>query len=180
MKTIENLENEYEKFVIKSDFVKTYKDFIAFMYLSLEETYSIEQDYKREMKTIKKDEFRAKLGNKLLFQNNDLSFYKYDREIILELTDMIFKYREFYERVLSVSNEDNYLKLVKLVDFINKYYDEHIYLYEFRRDRLEMYLKGIDMSNSKYEDNREVLYEFADKKINVFDKEKVYSKKVSE
>ena len=171
MKTIEDLENEFNHFEIISDFVVSYKDFIAFMYLGLEETYSIEKDYKKEMKKLKMGEFKAKVLN-VLFQDSETEFYKYDENIILELTDMLYKYREFYEKIVTISNEDNYKELVKLVDFLSKYYNEHINYFECKRDKLEMYLKRISMSNSKYEDNRDVLYEFADKKINIFDKEK--------
>lgn len=176
MKTVEDLDSEYEQFEIKSDFVVTYKDFIAFMYLGLEETYSIEKDYKKEMRKLKRDEIKAKILN-LLFQDSEIDFYKYDENIILELTDMLYKYREFYEKILTISNEDNFKELVKLVDFLSKYYNDHINYYECKRDKLEMYLKRINMSNSKYEDNREALYEFVNKKINLFDKEKVYSLK---
>ena len=179
MKTIEDLENEYNHFETISDFVETYKDFIAFMYIGLEETYSIEKDYKKEMKKLKREEFIAKIVN-VFFHDSEIDFYMYDENIILELTDMLYKHRGFYEKILTISNEDNYKELVKLVDFLSKYYNEHINYFECKRDKLEMYLKRINMVNSKYDDNREVLYEFADKKINIFDKEKVYSKKISE
>lgn len=167
MKTIEEIEKDYNSFKVKTDFVYTYKDFLAFMYLGLEETYEIEKDFKREIRKNKKDQMKCKIINTLLFQNdqNDIEYYEYDNRLMAELNIMILKYREIYQSIMLISTEDNYKELLKMMDFLTKYYEEHLNYYEHRRDRLEMFLKGISMSDSRYEDNQDSLYEFVDKKL---------------
>ena len=158
MKKIEDIEKEYKEFQIKTDYIRDYKDFIAFMCLGLEETYEAEKDFK----------------------GLDLNYFKYDNNILIELMDMTLKYRKYFEDIIMVSTEKNYQQLLKIMDFLSKYYGEHIDYFEYKRDKLEKYLQGIDMFNPKYEDNREVLYEFVDKKLSGLDKDKILSRKYSE
>ena len=77
-----------------------------------------------------------------------------------------------FKKIINVANEDNYKELVKLTDFIAKYYGETIDYYEFERDRLEAAYKGFQMSNSKYENNQKIISEFFNNKIQKYEKNK--------
>ena len=180
MKKIEDIEKEYKEFQIKTDYIRDYKDFIAFMCLGLEETYEAEKDFKKELKNNKRDEVKGKIRNIIFTTGLDLNYFKYDNNILIELMDMTIKYRKYFEEIIIISTEKNYQQLLKIMDFLRKYYGEHIDYFEYKRDKLEKYLQGIDMFNPKYEDNREVLYEFVDKKLSGLDKDKILSRKYSE
>ena len=78
---------------------------------------------------------------------------------------MIREYRSLFYRLVLIASEDSRLEIVKLVDFLGEYYNQHVDYFDHRRDQLEMAFRGFQMYNSKYEDNREVVYQFADKKI---------------
>jgi len=165
MKSEDEIEDEYNSFKIKTTFVNTYKEFISFMYLGIKETHEIEKDFKREIRKNNIDEVKAKLKNTLLSQNNDVSFYEYDNNLMFELITMILNYREIYINIIRIATEDNYRELLKVMDFLTKYYKDHINYFEHKRDKLEMYIKGISYNDSRYEDNQDVLYKFIDKKL---------------
>lgn len=165
MKSVEEIEDEYNLFNRKTTFVNTYKDFISFMYLGIKETHEIEKDFKREIRKNNLDIVKAKIKNTLLSQKNDIEYYEYDNGLMSELNTMILNYREIYVNIIHIATEDNYMELLKVMDFLTYYYKEHIKYYEHKRDKLEMYIKGISFSDSRYEDNQDVLYKFIDKKL---------------
>ncbi len=180
MKTITELEEEYEKFEIKSKHVNSLEEFLAFIIIGIDDTYEIEKDYKKEIKENKRWQLSAKIRNffNFIFEEEEESFYDYDNQILDELTELITKYRNYFQRIIQIVNKDNYKELLKLVDFLCKYYGEEIDYYEYRRDELEMELKGLNFCNSRYEDNQEVIDEFAEKILKSFEKtpEKIYEK----
>ena len=180
MKTITELEEEYEKFEIKSKHVNSLEEFLAFIIIGIDDTYEIERDYKIEKKENKRWQLAAKIRNlfNFIFEEEEECFYDYDNQILDELTELITKYRNYFQRIIQIVNKDNYKELLKLVDFLCKYYGEEIDYYEYRRDELEMELKGLNFCNSRYEDNQEVIDEFAEKILKSFEKtpEKIYEK----
>lgn len=180
MKTITELKEEYEKFEIKSKHVNSLEEFLAFIIIGIDDTYEIEKDYKKEIKENKRWQLSAKIRNffNFIFEEEEESFYDYDNQILDELTELITKYRNYFQRIIQIVNKDNYKELLKLVDFLCKYYGEEIDYYEYRRDELEMELKGLNFCNSRYEDNQEVIDEFAEKILKSFEKtpEKIYEK----
>lgn len=180
MKAITELEEEYEKFEIKSKHVNSLEEFLAFIIIGIDDTYEIEKDYKKEIKENKRWQLSAKIRNffNFIFEEEEESFYDYDNQILDELTELITKYRNYFQRIIQIVNKDNYKELLKLVDFLCKYYGEEIDYYEYRRDELEMELKGLNFCNSRYEDNQEVIDEFAEKILKSFEKtpEKIYEK----
>ena len=179
MKTIEELEEEYKNFNIKSDFIQTKEDFILFLLIGVEDTYELEKDNNKEIKANKLAKWDAKVTALLMFNDasDEIEFLDEDNNILLEINKMVEDYRNMYIQIGSITNEDNYKELLKLVDFCTEYYNQHIDFFDSERDSLElMYTKGICMYNPKYSDNRDVVMEFAQKKINGFDKNKVLVK----
>ncbi len=178
MKTINELEVEYNNFEIQNTHVKSLEDFLLFIAIGIDDTYAIEKDYKIEKRENKKWQLAAKIRNffNFIFQEEEESFYDEDNNILNELTDLILKYRTYYEKMIEIANQDNFEELVKLTDFLSEYYGKEIDYYEYRRDKLEMNLKGLNFYNSKYEDNQKVIDEFTNKKLEKLSKsyQKVY------
>ena len=172
MKTINEIEEEYNNFEIKSTHVAKIDEFMAFMMVGIDDTFEIERDYKIEKKENKRWQLAAKIRNffNFIFEEEEERFYDYDNQILDELTELITKYRNYFERIIQIVNKDNYKELLKLVDFLCKYYGEEIDYYEYRRDKLEMELKGLSFCNSRYEDNQEVIDEFTNRVLNEIEK----------
>ena len=88
MKTITELKEEYEKFEIKSKHVNSLEEFLAFIIIGIDDTYEIENDYKKEIKENKRWQLSAKIRNffNFIFEEEEESFYDYDNNILEELT----------------------------------------------------------------------------------------------
>ena len=167
MKTLEDIEKEYGEFEIKSNFVSNFDELITFLEIGLDDTFENEKDYVRELRENRRWRIDALVRNFFffLFEEEDVEFYDYDNQILKDAIQMIREYRSLFTRMLVVASEENRLELIKLVDFLGDYYNRHVDYFDHRRDQLEMAFRGFQMYNSKYEDNREVVYQFADKKI---------------
>lgn len=181
MKTIEDLETEYKNFETKSTDVNSLEKFLNFINIGIDDTYEIEGDYKKERRENKFWQFSARIRNifNFLFIEEETEFYDYDNKILDELTTLVLTYRTYYEKMIELSNQNNYLELVKLTDFLIHYYSQHIDYYEYRRNKLEMEIQGYSFYNSKYENNQEVVAEFVEKKLSEFEQaqQKEYGKK---
>ena len=180
MKTIEEIEEEYRNFKLKSDFVKSKEDFILFLLIGMEDTYVLEEDNNREIRINNRNKLDAKIRKFLFFSddNSEVDFFDQDNNILLEINKMVEDYRNMYAIMTEIVDEDNYKELVKLVDFCTEYYNYHIDFFDSERDSLEMAMKGICMYNPKYSDNRDVVKEFVENKMREFDKDKILVKKV--
>ena len=102
---------------------------------------------------------------------------KYPVEIIGVDNDSMDRTAEIYKRLIVLADDDNYMELLKLIDFASIYYDSNIEYFEYLRDCLEMNLKGYSMCNSRYSDTREEFGKFVDKKISEYEDVKVYKLK---
>ena len=180
MKTVKDIEKEYEGFQIKSNFIKSCEDLVAFLLVGIDDTYEIEKFNKKEILYNKFAQLETRIKNFifLIFDMEEIDLFDEDNELLEESNKLVENYRETCERVIDVANDENYLELIKLIDFCTEYYNKHIDYFEFERDVLEMSLKGISMYNPKYEDNRKVVEEFVDKKLSVYTNNKQLVKKV--
>ena len=174
MKTIKEIEKEYDSYQVESKFVTNYDELISFLLIGIDDTYAIEKECKKEYNQNRIWQIDGKIRNFLsfIFESEEVEFYDYDNSIIFSIIELIETYRTYFKKIINVANEDNYKELVKLTDFIAKYYGETIDYYEFERDRLEAAYKGFQMSNSKYENNQKIISEFFNNKIQKYEKNK--------
>lgn len=181
MKSIQEIEKEYEGFTPVSTFIKNTDELVAFLDVGIDDTKYIEKDYIKEIRENKRSQFDAKIRNFFffIFEQEEVEFYDEDNEILFSLRDLVLKYRALYERMKAIATEENREELIKLVDFLTKYYNEHIDYFENERDRLELSYKGISMYNPTKKDNRKVIEEFADKVLSHLEtnKSKIYVRK---
>ena len=181
MKTIDEIKKEYEGFQIKSDFVTSKDELIAFLSVGIDDTYDIEKDNNKEIKLNKIAEIEARIRNIFffIFEEEEVDFYAEDNSILSECNKLVYYYRSLYERIIELATDDNYLELLKLVDFATEYYNSHIDYFDYQRDKLETILKGFSMYNPSKQDNRSVLEEFIDEKLSVYDPNKQLVKRSS-
>jgi hypothetical protein len=168
MKTIEEIEAEYEKYEIKSNFVTNLNEFKTFIQIGIDDTLDQKKASKQEIIINLRDSIILKIRNFLLMNPNDdvFTYINMDNAILDEIIIMTQEYKNNFERLLEIATESNYKELVKLVDFSCEYYNNHINFFETKRDTIEYLFSGFNYYNSKYDDNREVFQEFFNKKIN--------------
>lgn len=173
MKTREDLEKEYEEFQIKSDFVNSLDEFRVFLLVGIDDTFDIEKANKKEIMYNKLSSLKAQASNVINFLDEpiDVEFFALDNEILENVGDITVQFRNMYLRMVDIANGDNYLELLKLVDFCSTYYGKQIDYYEYLRDRLEMMYRGIDYSNRKYDDNKDAILEFIKMMMSKYDKD---------
>ena len=94
-----------------------------------------------------------------------MAFYDADNELINEGIQLAYKQKKYFKSIISISKEDNYDELLKLTEFTIYYYNSHVEYIDIKRDILEMYIKGYNMTNSRGKDNRKVFDEFFNEKI---------------
>ena len=179
MKTIQEIEKEYESYQTKTDFVPDLENFIVFLDIGIDDLTESEKDVTTEMHENTKWKFGAFFRNLLpfVFEEEDLEFYDQDNSILLEGLRMIVLQREYLGAIKDIATEKNFGELLRLVDFATDYFNDHISYVETERDVLEMQLKGYTMVNSRYQDNREPFNEFMMKKLSELTPHKVVEKK---
>lgn len=179
MKTIEEIKEEYKGYKTKSDYVKTLEDFIAFLDVGIDESDVGISDFTTEIHENRKWQVTAFIRNMFpfLFQEEDIDFYNYDNEILLEGVAMSTVQKEYLSTIKAISTESNYKELLKLTDFATDYYNSFIDYIESSRDILEMRFKGYTMYNGRCVDNRKPFNEFFMEKINELTQHMVVEKK---
>lgn len=177
---IDKIEEEYKSFETKNESeVSNVNDFCSYAFTGICETKDIIKDYNRELRENKRWQLAGKIRNffNFIFQEEEVEFYDYDNKILEDAIILTKQYAEIYKRLIVLADDDNYMELLKLIDFASIYYDSNIEYFEYLRDCLEMNLKGYSMCNSRYSDTREEFGKFVDKKISEYEDEKVYKLK---
>ena len=167
MKAIEDLEKEYEGFTKKSTAVTNLEEFLAFIDIEIDDYKYAEKDFKRELRENARWKLEAQIRNFFffIFEEEEVDLYDLDTEIVLQCVTLVQKMEEYFRRIRGVATESNFGPLTKLVDFSNdQYYVQRDY-YDYERDQLEFSARGIRMFNPKFEDRREALLEFLEKRV---------------
>ena len=178
MKKLEEVKEEYKEYETQSTFVNTLEDFIAFLDVGIDESDVGVSDFTTEIHENKKWQVAAFFRNMFpfIFEEEDISFYDYDNELLLQGVALAGNQRTYFETMKNIATEENYKELLRLADFSTDYYNNHISYIETQRDVLEMNFKGYNMCNSKYKDKRQMFHEFFMEKINELTPHKVVEK----
>ena len=178
MKTIEEVEKEYETYEIKSDFVTSLEEFQSFIEIGIDDTEESIADTLKEIKLNNRAKLEIAIKNLFLspFGMKMEDICDEDNDILKKVAAYTASYREFFEKILELADEGNFKELLKLVDFSTEYYNQQISYYESQRDALEYSAQGISFFNSKYSDEQEVFQRFMDKKLSSYNPTKSVEK----
>lgn len=167
MKTIKEIQEEYQKYKGKTDFINNLEEFASFMLVGLDDIEEARSEINKEKQENKKWELSAKIRNffYFLFEEEDVSFYKQDNAILDESIQLTIKQEEYFQKIIEIASEENIQELVKLTDFCCEYYNQHIDYLESKRDALEYAYKGYNFYNGRLEDNRESFNRFFEQKM---------------
>lgn len=179
MKKIEEIEEEYSKYQLQSKYVNNLDEFPAFITIIVDDIQEDKKVLFTEIKLNCKAQLQAKIKNLFLslFRIEEVDFYTKDNAVLEEVINYISTYVNYYNQILSIANEENFLELTRFVAFLCEYYNEQIDYFDSIREALELQLKGFSYSNSSYQDNREVIDCFFNQKIKEYQGEKAVEKK---
>lgn len=169
MKTINDIEREYESYTLKSDYVKNIEDFALFIEIGINDTDEQIKDILQEIKENYKEARKAKISNFFLgaFIIREVDYYTEDNKLLEGIVEYILSYKEYFERISSIVTKDNFKELTKLVDFSCEYFNQHIDYFESKRDSLELSYRGINLNSNKINEIT-VFEEFMNRKLDTY------------
>ncbi len=178
MEKINELEQEYSKYTRKSNYVKTLEDFLIFINIGIDSLEEQQNDSLTEIKLNCKDQLAARIRNFFLFmfQIEEVAYYTEDNQVIEEIISYVNTYIGYYKQLMEIANEENFLELTRLVDFLSDRYNEQMDYFESRRDALEFKVKGFTFTDNSTEDNSEVVADFFNSKLNEYRSKKAVEK----
>jgi len=175
MKTIQEIEKEYEKYPIKTDVVTNLDEFLAFIEIGIDDADVNIKDFEKEIKANKREKLLNQVQNFFYFMNitegND--FYEKDDEILKECISYTSQIKRFYERMRGIATEENCRELTRLVDFSCDYYSAQTDYYDYLRNCNELTSRGVSLYDPRKEDNRDTFLEFMRRKVEEFEKQTV-------
>ena len=173
MKTIKEIEEEYESYEIKTDVVTSLDEFLSFIEIGIDDTDEYKKSYEKEIRDNNREKLLTKIQNFFYFIaiSTGVDFYDRDNEILTDCISYTILFKRFYERIRGIANEDNFLELTRLVDFSCDYYYDQTDYYDYLRNSLELCSRGISMFDPNKKDSRESFTAFMDQKIKEFEKQ---------
>lgn len=167
MKTLQQIEQEFDNYRAKTDSVNSLDDFLAFIEIGIDDSEEYQKDYLKELKENIRWKRYEKIRNFFFFIVNDEidDVYDLDSDILKKCIQFTKAIGDNYKCIRSLAMETNFRELVRLVDFSSEYYYAQTDFYNYERDQLDLFIKGIDLFDGKYEDNGDVFLEFMNRKL---------------
>ena len=180
MKKVEDIKEEYKEYIIKTDYVNTLEDFIAFLDSGIDDIDDDIKYYATLLHQNKKWYAAAFIRNlfPMFFEEEDIEFYDYDNDFLEQAIKLSYNQKAYYQALKEIARENNYKELLRLKDFAFDYYNIHKDFIETAREIIELRFQGITMYNSKYQDNREPFHEFFMEKISELAPHKIVEKRI--
>lgn len=172
MKTVAEIEKEYESFEAKTKTITSLEDFLAFSDINIDDIDDYLKSCRVEIRANKRAKVINEIKNFIFFvflEPEDSALYTEDNELIEEMISLGEEHRGYFVRMQNVASEDNYQELGRLVDFTCAYFQKENDYYDFLRERLEMSFLGIHLHNTKYDDVRTAFDAFMNKKISMME-----------
>lgn len=168
MKTIEDIEKEYNVFKRRIGTVKSVEELEGWIEVIfgdiIENIRVLRVDYKNN----RMNKIVGYIRNlfPFIYETEDLSIYDKDNKLLEEAFWLNKIYENYFKQIIYYSNENNIKEMSKLTDFLSLYYEKDLdYIYGERAD-LEYTQKGYGCINNRDEDNSEVVHEFFINKLN--------------
>lgn len=166
MKTIEEIEKEYQTYEIKTvESAKSLDEFMVYLRSAILDTCDAMTTAIKEIRTNKKIKIVASILNVFLFRDEDTQIFDDDNKIVQEEYDLSLTYKGYFESLEDIVTEENYRELLRLADFSVEYYNDHVSYLEVKRDKIDTSDKSYNVHDYRYSDNRKVFDEFFCKKL---------------
>ena len=167
MKKISEIEEEFKTYKAKSESVTNLNEFMTYLIVGVDDAEENIKECKKEIKANKRMYIPACIRNlfPLIYEEEDVEFYLDDNELIVRMIRATLTQKDYYEKIMGIVDENNFLELLRLADFSTDYYNEFINYIDMKRTSLESLYKGIRVVNNRTSDNSEVFDEFFIKKL---------------
>lgn len=169
MKTIEEIEKEYEEFdgLYKTERLEELHAIIEQQILTMTEDANL---IRKEYKNNRRDKFFASIRNKfpIIFEEEEIDYYDDEIEFIVKQTCIADMLINQMQAILLYADETNFKELTKLLSFMVLYYQKNSDYIDSQIDALEFKYKGFGYINNREEDNFMIVDEFFRKKINEY------------
>ena len=168
MKTLQEIEEEYKRYPGKTGVIHSLDDFLTFMEIGMDDTEEYQKDYEKELKDAERQRKKEKFYHFFLLSNYSVELdqiYDLDREILKKCISYTKEIGKYYRKIYSIATEDNYRELTRFVDFISDYYLSQTGYYDYERDQLDLFVRGISLYDPRYENTRDEFLKFLDKRM---------------
>lgn len=174
MKTLKELEKEYNQYQIGENVIDNFEEFYAYLNDVINNVSKNWEDAFNQITENNRWQRISKIRNLLpfLFIQEDTTFYDYDNSILVEASDVFVHNLEYFERMNNIVSRDNFVELNKLLNFLLDYYEENINYLNFKREKLNAQYKGTSIVEPEYDYNFELIDKFANKKLSSFEHSK--------
>lgn len=146
MDKLEKLKDEYMLYEVevvpnnKEEVMKTIKLFIKDMNKSITCTYkAIRENYREEQFAKVRNVFLSALG----YEEESIECFSYDTNVLLQRSSLAETYKEYFSRMGTVVNEDNFGDIYKLTMYTYDSYEVNYEYLESLRDSISYMTSGI-------------------------------------
>lgn len=180
MKTIEEIQKEYDKFECRLNPVQSLEDLKGWIKVAFDDIDENVRDLHKDQRYNKIAKLLATINNLFVFleDREDTSYYDEDDNLIVDAYYMNKLYKRYFNDMFNATNDSNYVDMAKIADFIMKHYDVDVMAIDSKRRDLEYRQRGYGCVDNGHEATCEELHEFFDMKINEISRikgiEKVY------
>ena len=167
MKTLQEIEEEYKRYPGKTSVIHSLDDFLTFMEIGMDDMEEYQKDYEKELKDAERLRKKEKFYRFFFFSNYSVDLdeiYELDREILKKSISYTKEIGKCFRKISALASIGNYRELTRLVDFISDYYLSQTGYYDYEREQLELFIKGISLFDPRYENTRDEFLKFLDKK----------------
>lgn len=179
MKTVADLDKDYQEYEVGENHIDDYEDFYNYMGKVIDDIQGNWADVVKQMTENIRWRKISTIRNlfPIVFVKEDTSFYDYDNEILADASELIVNNLGYYERIRNVSNNDNFQELCKLTNFLLDRYEDNINCLNYKRDEIIAMIKGEKAKELDYQYNFQSVDLFAEKHISAFEDKKQLIKK---
>lgn len=177
MKDLKKLQEEYDKYELKSSFVTDAENLEAYLKIAIDTLDAETITILNEIKANYSNFFIALLKTIIFLEFNleEAKRYQKDNEVLGEIMDFIFDFKNYITKLIKVLNNDNYQEILKFTDFLTDCYNEQITAFERKRAAIELMASGYECIISN-DDNREAIDELFNQKYSEYKEEKSLEK----
>ena len=168
MKTIEEIQKEYDKFKCRLNPVQSLEDLKGWIKVAFDDIDENVRDLHKDQGYNKINKLLATINNLFVFPEDieNTSYYDEDDDIISGAYYINKLYKRYFNDIYNQANDYNYVEMAKIADFIMKHYDVDVMAIDSKRRDLEYKQRGYGCVDNGHESTCEELHEFFDIKIN--------------
>ena len=162
MKTIEQVEEEYNNFESKRTDVTSLDEFKTYLDIGIDDCDERIKDLEKEKKINNRKLLETKILNFISFVDVkvDENFFIEDNGILDRYISLHKIYKDYFDSIKFIARDYNYKELFKFIEFLILHYNEQVDYNEYLRDELEYKYRGISFYNPKYVNNNDVMFQF--------------------